>query len=327
VTLTLRAKSNKDLTVGRVASEISAAANIKCKQTRKDVIAALRRLQRFLQHQLGRVPDTGIAMFASEDSMVAVVPDRALETNDYVCGKTFDTAPVEQRLVRKTDVLIGWALLTGEAIEYGDNSHDKTTRLSRPGGKLKRHNKGGQSAPRFQRMFDAADDAWIKQAGTWLLAAIQPGTQHVFLGGPGIQHRDLTPYLGAQPTFQLHPSSFEGPMAAWGRQVQDTLWPQLSRTIAAATARECRAMLEESPDIVCVGLPMCQRAAAEGVVKRLWIERGVEGMCEPHPVGDVTELPAGALAELGGVVAELHYPCEWLYTDVGAAAADADFIN
>lgn len=132
------------------------------------------------------------------------------------------------------------------------------------------------------------------------------------------QHRDLTPYLGAQPSFQLHPSSFEGSMAAWGRQVQDALWPQLSRTIAAATARECRAMLEESPDIVCVGLPMCQRAAAEGVVKRLWIERGV---CEAHSeVDDITELPAGALAEL-------HYPCEWLYAaDAdGGAASDTNF--
>ena len=257
-----------------MASEISDAANIKCKQTRKDVIAALRRLQRFLQHQLSCVPDTGVALFASEESMVAVVPDRALETNDYVCGKTFHTTPVEQRLVRKTDILIGWALLTGESIEYGDNSHNKTIRFFRPGGKLKRHNKGGQSAPRFQRMFDAADDAWIKQAGTWLQSAIQPGTQHVFLGGPGIQHRDLTPYLGAQPSFQLHPSSFEGSMSAWGRQVLDTLWPQLSRTIAAATARECRVMLEETPDIVCVGLPLCRQAIAEGVVKRLWIERG-----------------------------------------------------
>jgi len=135
------------------------------------------------------------------------------------------------------------------------------------------------------------------------------------------QHRDLTPYLGAQPSFQLHPSSFEGSMAAWGRQVQDTLWPQLSRTIAAATARECRAMLEESPDIVCVGLPMCQRAAAEGVVKRLWIERGVDGVCEAHSeVDDITELPAGALAEL-------HYPCEWLYAaDAdGGAASDTNF--
>jgi len=110
-------------------------------------------------------------------------------------------------------------------------------------------------------------------------------------------------------------------MAAWGRQVQDTLWPQLSRTIAAATARECRAMLEESPDIVCVGLPMCQRAAAEGVVKRLWIERGVDGVCEAHSeVDDITELPAGALAEL-------HYPCEWLYAaDAdGGAASDTNF--
>lgn len=64
------------------------------------------------------------------------------------------------------------------------------------------------------------------------------------------------------------------------------------------------------------------------MVKRLWIERGVEWECEAHPeVGDVTELPAGALAELGGVVAELHYPCEWLHADAAAGPADTDFID
>lgn len=53
----------------------------------------------------------------------------------------------------------------------------------------------------------------------------------------------------------------------------------------------------------------------------------MEWECEAHPeVGDVTELPAGALAELGGVVVELHYPCEWLYA-VGPAADDTDFID
>lgn len=52
----------------------------------------------------------------------------------------------------------------------------------------------------------------------------------------------------AQPSFQLHPSSFEGSMAAWGRQVLDTLWPQLSRTIAAVPAGRCRRRGEAAVD-------------------------------------------------------------------------------
>jgi hypothetical protein len=290
----------------RITTEIGTASNIKCKHTQKDVRAALKRLKAFMQ-RLSDVPDTGVAIFASADDVIGVIPDAAIDHNDYICGKTFDTEPIQQRFRRKTDQLNGWCLLSGAGAEYSDSSSETVRRLTRPGGKQKRHTKGGQSAPRFQRMFDAADAAWVKQAGHWLQTVIRKGTQHVFVA-TGVHRRDLVPHLGVAPEYSLHIHPYDGTMGSWGREVQQRLLPEVTLAEAADTARMCRRMLETTPDTTCVGVGPCRRALAEGMVKQLWVEDDEQEWGE----GVVLNLlPRGALAELGGAVAELHYAFDW----------------
>jgi hypothetical protein len=305
VTLTLRASSNKDTMAARITTEIGTASSIKCKHTQKDVRTALKRLKAFLQ-RLSTVPDTGVAIFASANDVIGVVPDAAIDHNDYICGKTFHVEPIQHRFRRKTDLLYGWCLLTGSTAEYSDSSGEAIRKLTRPGGKQKRHTKGGQSAPRFQRMFDAADAAWTKQLGVWLQSAVRKGTQHVFIGG-GIHQRQLVPHLGAAPEYSLHIQPFDGNMGAWTREVQLRVLPAVVLAGAAQTARDCRRMLETSPDTTCVGVGPCHRAVAEGMAKQLWVEKGQEWDTDVPTI----LLPAGALAELGGAVAELHYAFDW----------------
>lgn len=290
----------------RITSEIGTASNIKCKHTQNDVRVALKRLKAFIQ-QLSGVPDTGIAIFASADDVIGVIPDAAIDHNDYICGKTFNTDPIQERFHRKTDRLYGWCLLTGATAEYSDSSGETVKRLTRLGGNQKRHTKGGQSAPRFQRMFDAADAAWIKQVGHWLQTVIRKSTQHVFMAS-GIHRRDLIPHLGAAPEYSLHIQPYEGTMGSWGREVQQHILPSVTLSEAADTARMCRQMLETAPDTTCVGVGPCRRAMAEGMVKQLWVE---DDQQEWGEVVSITLLPRGALAELGGAVAELHYAFDW----------------
>ncbi len=130
MTLTLRAHCNKDVMTPRITSEIGTASNIKCKHTQKEVRAALKRLRVYLQW-LSAVPDTGIAIFASCDDVIGVVPDSAIDHNDYICGKTFDTQPVIARFRKTTDALFGWCLVTGAGAEYSDSGMEEVRRLSR----------------------------------------------------------------------------------------------------------------------------------------------------------------------------------------------------
>jgi peptide subunit release factor 1 (eRF1) len=122
----------------RITTEIGTVSNIKCKHTQKDVRAALKRLKAFMQ-RLSAVPDTGVALFASADDVIGVVPDAAIDHNDYICGKTFEIEPIQARFRHKTDQLYGWCLFTGAGAEYSDSGGERVRRLTRPGGKQGGH--------------------------------------------------------------------------------------------------------------------------------------------------------------------------------------------
>ncbi len=141
-----------------VTSEASEAENIKSKQTRKNVQAALDKIGRKVQEE-HETPENGVAFFSGNVSeregrpdiqVWEVVPPQPIESRHYRCDKEFVLEPLRQMIV--DDRVYGLIAVDKNeaAIGYLQGSSIKTEyrMTSEVPGKTRA---GGQSAQRFAR--------------------------------------------------------------------------------------------------------------------------------------------------------------------------------
>lgn len=302
----VRAGSSPNM--AKITSELATAENIKSKNTRKDVQRALRRLRAWLSDNPS-LPPTGVALFSSaNDPLIAIAPDLPIGRSDYVCAKEFDVDPVLAKFVRHTDDRYGWAVVTGDRIVYED-SVTKSKTFSRPGGKLHTHNKGGQSAPRFQRQFIAANKAWLEEVWTWLKKQVVPETIVVFVTGPGIEVKGV-PKLG-----KTRVTVVTGDGSGFSRRVREELIPEDRRQQSSIQAKRCWGMMQLSPDLTCAGLGPVSEALEQRAVKRLWIEHRHRERFERWGDVPTTVVVDEALAQLQGAFGELYFATAPAFAD------------
>lgn len=300
--------------------EESLLQNIKSKETQKAVRAALKKMRQFL-HTLRTVPSPGLALFAGENDLTVLQPDIPLKISFYQCGKTFAVDVLAAYCTPPVATLaapvFGWLHITGEDVVAGtwQGKAETVHRFRRPGGTLHRHNKGGQSAPRFQRLFDAADEGWLTEVCAWVhrTAWTQP-LVHVFLGGiaenrTGMAHRLPSTWVRHTthplPTFSLYPSA--GCAKEFSAHVAAVHIPEYSVLQHQAVAQQCFHLLQTVPDKVVVGWPMVQRAAAMRLIEKVYLEPHWHAQWEgPLPTHTVL-VPPHTLTQLGGICAVLMY--------------------
>jgi len=293
--------------VAKITSELATAENIKSKNTRKDVQRALRRLRAWLGDNTS-LPGNGVALFSSaNDPLIAVTPDLPIGRSDYVCAKEFDVDPVLARFVHHTDDLYGWTVITGDKIVYEDSVNKRKT-FSRPGGKIHSHNKGGQSAPRFQRLFMAANKAWLEEAWGWLRKQVAPETIAVFVTGPGVESKGAPAKLS-----KTRVTVVAGDGSGFSRRVQDELIPEDKRQQSVDLAKQCWGTMQLTPEMVCAGLAPTLDALEQHAVKQLWIERRHRERFERWADVPTTVLVDQALPQFEGVFAELYFTVEPLH--------------
>lgn len=194
---------SKSKIVRFLTQEQSEAENIKSKQTRKNVKAALDKIQRRLKN-VQDVPENGVALFAGNISdqegrpdiqLWEVEPPEPVDSRIYRCDKKFLIEPLEDILIEK-DVYGMICLDKSEAaIAYvrGNKMSVEYTKESNVPGKT---TKGGQSQQRFERIRENMYDTFLndiaeKAKDAFLEKAQNDELLGIIVGGPGFSKEDL----------------------------------------------------------------------------------------------------------------------------------------
>lgn len=282
-----------------VRSELATSRNIKSKQTKTAVEGALRQILTHLPEQL---PPQGLAVYASEDRLVMIVPEMPLKTGDYLCAKQFLVDGVRALFREKRSKIWGWLWWSGKDAAYQDTSMQRPITLKREGGGNKRHNKGGQSANRFRHRFDNADAAWERAVGEWVQTLVMPETFGVFVGGSNLRADSevVRKCRGNAGVVRVCPA--ETP-CGFAKQVKEVWIPAEEQAWARDQAALCWDLLRRHPDKTRVGPAEC--AECFDLLKRVWVEPKHLDTFRGHP--GVVEMPKGSLAKVGEAFGELHY--------------------
>ncbi len=172
VSVLIPAGANINDVADQITQEKSTAVNIKSKQTRKNVVAALEKIERFLS-QVKQTPKNGLAIYCgnvsekegeSDIRLWWIEPPEPLRTKLYWCGQEFKLEPLRE-MIKSRDVYgiicldkneADIAILNGKRIEplaHFDSIVPGKTRA------------GGQSSARFARIREGLKNDFLKQVG------------------------------------------------------------------------------------------------------------------------------------------------------------------
>jgi len=189
-----------NLTMNLLGNEQGTAENIKSKTTRKNVIAALKKIQQQLK-LFKRAPENGLAAFCgniaeqegeAEFITEIIISPKPIELNLYRCSQKFILEPlydmVEERetygiiIIDRQDADI--ALLRGTSVDLLVHLDSFV-----PG----KHRAGGQSSQRFERgIEEMANDFYKKVAAAANKSLTEvKELQGILLGGPGLTKQDF----------------------------------------------------------------------------------------------------------------------------------------
>lgn len=180
-------------------NEINESSNIKSKLTRKNVIDSITSLLQKLK-TIRDVPDNGLFMFSGaipqgntagteKNELYIVEPIEQVTNFKYHCSSEFYLEPLEDMLNEKQtygiividnkEVAIGW--VRGSHIEVVKTSSS---------GVMGKHNAGGQSQRRFERLHDEAVQGFIRRSGELSNEVFVPLQEQgvlegIFVGGAG----------------------------------------------------------------------------------------------------------------------------------------------
>jgi len=172
----------------RLRDEYSQAMNIKSKQTRKNVQAAIDKILQVLKGQ-HKAPDHGVAIFAGDiDGKIQlwqVIPPEPIGVQIYRCDSSFYLEPLHDMMEPK-EVFGLFTMDRREAtiaLLKGKNVTIVTHMTSNVPGK---HGKGGQSQLKFERTTEIAAHEWFKKVGDMMNQIFRdPKVTAVIAGGPG----------------------------------------------------------------------------------------------------------------------------------------------
>ena len=146
----MKSGSRISRTVGELRSELSSASSIKSKQTRKNVQSSLNRCIQSLKHYK-KLPENGLAIFASPDNITVLSPPIPLSTNLYRCDNRYHTEWLLSIL--HPHHTIGIIAMDTKDCGFGYLVDNQLRVLSTIQSGVKgKSSKGGQSQRRYERL-------------------------------------------------------------------------------------------------------------------------------------------------------------------------------
>jgi peptide chain release factor subunit 1 len=177
----------------QIEAEKSTASNIKSKQTRTNVIAALDSIIRKMK-EINKTPKNGLALFAGNisdkegDSDIQTwvyEPPTSLNTRTYRCDQTFVLDPLKEML--EVDEVYGLIVMDRKEATIGllEGKQIKVLRHLTSGvpGKIRA---GGQSSQRFERITEGLAKEFFRRVADTLkeLFFDLPKLKGILIGGP-----------------------------------------------------------------------------------------------------------------------------------------------
>lgn len=172
----------------RLKDEYGQAMNIKSKQTRKNVQAAIDKILQTLKG-VNKPPENGVAIFCGnlddKIELFNVVPPEPIQIQLYRCDSSFVLDHLTDIITPKETYGLftvdrreaTFAILRGKSVKVMQHI---TSRV--PG----KHRKGGQSAQRFERYIELAAHEFYKRVAERADEFFKnPEVKAVILGGPG----------------------------------------------------------------------------------------------------------------------------------------------
>jgi len=186
----------------QMRDELGQSANIKSKQTRKNVQSAIevimQRIRLFKQP-----PENGLVLFVGmipkggpgTEKMETVVfePPEPIQTYWYICDSTFFLEPLEEMISSKE--VYGLAVIDRKEATIATLKGKRIDIISHlTSGVPGKHKAGGQSQRRFDRVIEIAAHEFLKRIGSHMNDAfleIKDDLKGVILGGPGHTKEDF----------------------------------------------------------------------------------------------------------------------------------------
>lgn len=160
VTLSVSGNSNINSVVNQLRKEYATSFNIKDKWTRKNVQKAISKIMNKLSNT--KLPDTGFILFGSYDGVWIVIPDKRVNRDFYICGKTFDVEYLRQ-LMNPQQKIGKIQLSSKKTIISIIEGEFEETKFKLTSGIPGKHGKGGQSQGRFARKREEEVDAFLRK--------------------------------------------------------------------------------------------------------------------------------------------------------------------
>jgi len=188
-----------NVVVSQLREEEGTAENIKSKNTRKNVISALRRiinfLQKYSQKNGSESPENGMAVFSGDVSdkegktdikLYWVEPPEPIESRIYRCDQEFLLEPLKEAIAtgEKVGLIVVDSKEATVATLEGKHLNIASSLTSSVWGK---HSKGGQSAQRFERLREKALEQFLNRVGELANRefADDEELRVILVGGPG----------------------------------------------------------------------------------------------------------------------------------------------
>ena len=272
VSLLLPAGANLAEAISLVRGEVAQAQNVKSKQTRNAVEAALGKVLAALQ-SYRKTPENGLAVYASDEAVTVIEPPLPLAQRLYRCDSRFVLEPVEELLVDPEEPV---ALLV---VDHNNATlahlHGRGYRIVKEfyGQAHGKMNVGGQSQQRFDRLRRGFIQEHYRNIEAQFRDLL-PGVRRLILGGPGMSPEEFL----KETDFSGKGITVEGPLSVGYTDEQgvkelmfkamDLLQKNRAARGELAVTRFLESLAKEDGKAV-YGPPQVEAALREGAVQKL----------------------------------------------------------
>ncbi len=173
-----------------VRQEMSTAARIKSRTTRKNVQDALSSIASRLK-KWKSIPENGLLIYAgvTQDGKMEyyeIVPPKPINIKRYVCDSKFDINVLKDLLEEKDKY--GIVLVERDEATIGVLEGTRIELIKNIEGYIPpKHRKGGQSSRRFERIIEGASQEFMKKVASEVNKIFQEmNIKGIIVGGPGL---------------------------------------------------------------------------------------------------------------------------------------------